>query len=233
MHLRGRLKKDASRLANVFALISVGMVVIGHLHFSFLLCALKRPGYPLGVLGSRGILSWALYGSCWLSIPQKLGCGIDSQGVASAQCALLPSASIEHSVYENDQSSRIIQAELLLLTPPASFVCECTMANQQWRLVMPLRIQCLGMTKTCCASLGVTAFSRPSFCPIGNLLTAPQKPHLTRRISGHGLLPCRLLLAMAISLVFPGTRRLSQRLQNDCFSSGVSRICDFRDTALS
>jgi hypothetical protein len=36
------LEKDASRLVNVFALTSVGMVVIGHLHFSFLLYALKR-----------------------------------------------------------------------------------------------------------------------------------------------------------------------------------------------
>jgi hypothetical protein len=35
MHLRWRLKKDASRLAMYLLLISVGMVVIGHLHFSF------------------------------------------------------------------------------------------------------------------------------------------------------------------------------------------------------
>jgi hypothetical protein len=54
MHLRWRLKKDASRLVNVFALTSVGMIVIGHLHFFFLFCCVRVEaiGCPLGVLGS-------------------------------------------------------------------------------------------------------------------------------------------------------------------------------------
>jgi hypothetical protein len=56
---------------NVFALILVGMAVIGHLHFFLFAVCVEAIGCPLGVLGSRGILSWALYGSCWLPIPQK------------------------------------------------------------------------------------------------------------------------------------------------------------------
>jgi hypothetical protein len=53
------------------------------------------------------------------------------------QSARLSFASIDILSTKMIDLSRIIQAELLLLTPPISFVCECTMANQQWRLVMP------------------------------------------------------------------------------------------------
>ena len=113
---------------NVFALISVGMVVIGHLHFSFLLCALKRIGCPLGVLGSRGILSWALYGSCWLSIPQKSDCGIDSQGVASAKSARLPFASIDIL------STKMIDLrESFKQNSSCSPLPYCLSANVRWR----------------------------------------------------------------------------------------------------
>ena len=73
MHLRWRLKKDASRLVNVFALTSVGMVVIGHLHFFFLFAmfvCVEAIGCPLGVLGSlrhfvAGVV-WTLFGRQYL-----------------------------------------------------------------------------------------------------------------------------------------------------------------------
>jgi hypothetical protein len=88
MHLRWRLKKDASRLGECIC-FDIGRNGC-HQTSSFFLFAVcvEAIGCPLGVLGSRGILSLALYGSCWLSIPEKLGCGVDSQGVALSQvCA--------------------------------------------------------------------------------------------------------------------------------------------------
>src|SRR5277367_1340801 len=65
--------------------------------FLFAVCveAIGRSDVRWAFLEVAAFCRGHLYGSCWLSVPQKSDCGIDSQGVASAKSARLPFASID------------------------------------------------------------------------------------------------------------------------------------------